>query len=143
MSRQNNQYTRGGSKGKGGASQGAHLTRQEVSSSANTKTSKSLSYLLRHGAAESGITLNEDGYADWADIQKNCHRFRGVTLEAIEQVWFLLLTISFPPPIFYIILLCHARDEGVRVRSQQFPRVIPTNEPAYLPIIYKPTTDAV
>ena len=69
-------YSRGRSQGGG---------RAPASTNANTKTSKSLSYLLRHGAADSGIPLTEDGYADWADISR-LKSFRGVALGTIEKV---------------------------------------------------------
>ena len=63
-----------------GGGGGGHRSRQD-----NTKVSKSLSWLLRHGAGESGITLTQDGYADWADICK-LQRFRGVSVETVERI---------------------------------------------------------
>ncbi|KAL0488345.1 tRNA 2'-phosphotransferase [Acrasis kona] len=50
-----------------------------------TKLSKSLSYILRHGATKEGIKLSDDGYALLADILKKSN-FKNVTEEQVKDV---------------------------------------------------------
>jgi 2'-phosphotransferase len=49
------------------------------------KLSKTLSWLLRHGAKESNVEMDKRGFVSIADILK-LPSFRGVTLANIEKV---------------------------------------------------------
>jgi len=59
-------------------------TRRE-NESPEVKLSKSLSWALRHGAQSAGLAIRSDGYVRVTDILAH-NRFKGATLEAIENV---------------------------------------------------------
>lgn len=54
---------RGGGRGRGGG-KGRHSDQQ----SRETTISKAISFVLRHGAAKEGLKLDENGYANAADL---------------------------------------------------------------------------
>ncbi|EGN95113.1 hypothetical protein SERLA73DRAFT_143184 [Serpula lacrymans var. lacrymans S7.3] len=74
------QETQGKEKQKGGSKlRGREKDTPEV------RISKSLSWLLRHGAQSDGLVLRSDGYARVADVLAN-PRFRGVTYPMLEDI---------------------------------------------------------
>lgn len=50
------------------------------------KLSHSLSWALRHGAPELGLSMSTDGYVPVEDLLQSSPRFRGCTIQDIEQV---------------------------------------------------------
>jgi len=60
--------------------------RGSSSASSNTvRISKSLSWILRHGAQKEGLPIDDDGYID-VDVVLGHRNFRGVSLEVIRSV---------------------------------------------------------
>ncbi|KAG9309892.1 KptA family-domain-containing protein, partial [Chiua virens] len=53
--------------------------------SPEVRLSKSLSWLLRHGAEKSGLSIRQDGYAKVADVLANS-MFRDVTFQELQQI---------------------------------------------------------
>jgi putative RNA 2'-phosphotransferase len=52
----------------------------------NDRTSKFLSLILRHKPETIGITLDEHGWADVADLIKGVNRIHPLTMEMLEQI---------------------------------------------------------
>jgi 2'-phosphotransferase len=53
----------------------------------DVKTSKALSWVLRHSALELGMTIGTDGYVPVSQIVSHSHKkLRGITLESIQRV---------------------------------------------------------
>ncbi|KAI8820475.1 KptA family-domain-containing protein [Fimicolochytrium jonesii] len=75
---------RGERGGRGGRGGGAGGNRREPDSS-EVRTSKALSYVLRHGAEKDGIPMRSDGYVLFTDLVKH-PRLRTVTLSTLQSV---------------------------------------------------------
>ncbi|HLM42606.1 MAG TPA: RNA 2'-phosphotransferase, partial [Myxococcaceae bacterium] len=56
-------------------------------SSALAARSKKLSWLLRHGARESGLSMDEAGFASGGAVQGHSPEGTPVTLEGLERSW--------------------------------------------------------
>lgn len=54
--------------GRGGGGQGGGKGRHSDQQSRETTISKAISFVLRHGAAKEGLKLDENGYANAADL---------------------------------------------------------------------------
>ncbi|KAJ1822625.1 tRNA 2'-phosphotransferase [Coemansia sp. RSA 2599] len=63
----------------------AGRAKRSQNDSPEVRLSKTLSYILRHGAAKEGLKMREDGSVLVSELQK-CNNLRGATFEQIKQV---------------------------------------------------------
>ena len=64
-----------------------HRRRNNSNNDPDVKTSKALSWALRHAAPELGLDMGPDGYVPLAQLLSHSHaKFRGLTHESVERV---------------------------------------------------------
>ncbi|TRM65404.1 KptA family-domain-containing protein [Schizophyllum amplum] len=77
---------RGGGRGGGGGG-GSSKLRGLEKDSPTVRLSKTLSYILRHGAQKEGIPIRPDGYVKVDDLMKNNRlKSQSLTLETLQQI---------------------------------------------------------
>ncbi|XP_038643416.1 tRNA 2'-phosphotransferase 1 isoform X1 [Scyliorhinus canicula] len=114
---------RGSSPGRGASrrQQGGRHTRQDP----DVRLSKSLSYILRHGAAELGLAMGKDGFLNVADIL-HLPRFKHYSEQNVRQVVDLNSKQRFT-------LRLHPETGILQIRANQ-GHTIPVEELELIPI---------